>query len=133
MSVNGKRKRSAIDDESLVSAPASQAGSRGKGRTSAGTFALQGIKGEIETFNETLRERGQHRPLTESQRKSKAMEQLHDLELDDDRLIAIMQLFKDDANVADMFIAMKRESTRKTWVQSELLKLGFDAETHTQD
>lgn len=61
------------------------------------------------------------------------MEQLHDLELDDDRLIAIMQLFKDDANVADMFIAMKRESTRKIWVQSELLKLGFDAETHTQD
>ena len=74
---------------------------------SAGTSALQGIKGEIETFNETLCERGQHHPLTDSQCKSKAMEQLHDLNLDDDRLITIMQLFKGDADVADMFLAMK--------------------------
>ena len=96
---------------------------------------MQGIKGEIETFNETLCERGQHRPLTDSQRKSKAMEQLHNLDLDDDRLIAIMQLFKGDADVADMFLAMKHESTRKLWVQSELEKLGFDTDrdSHMQD
>jgi hypothetical protein len=95
---------------------------------------LQGIKGEMETFNEGLRERGQHRPLSESQRKSKAMDQLHNLELDDDRLIAIMQLFKSDADAADMFVAMKRESTRKSWVQSELAKLGFaDIDTRMQD
>jgi hypothetical protein len=119
----GKRKRPAVDDESLLSAPATSS-SLGKGRTSAGASALQGIKGEIETFNETLRER-QQRPLTESQRKSKAMSELHDLNLDDDRLIAIMQLFKNDADAADMFVAMKRESTRKIWVQSELVKLGF--------
>jgi hypothetical protein len=125
----GKRKRSAVDDESLLSAPVSQVGGSrgGKGRASAGASALQGIKGEIENFNETLRERGQHRPLTDSQRKSKAMEQLHDLDLDDARLIAMMQLFKSDADSADMFMAMKRESTRKTWVKSELVKLGFDA------
>ena len=133
-SASSKRKRSAVDDEFLA-APASQAGSRGKGRTSAGAFALQGIKGEIESFNETLRERGQ-RPLTDSQRKSKAMEQLHDpgLELDDDRLIAMMQLFKSDTDAADMFLAMKRESTRKTWIQSELLKLGLSTtDTSMQD
>jgi hypothetical protein len=127
----GKRKRSAVDDESLVSAPASQAG--GKGRTSAGASALLGIKSEIESFNETLRERGQHRPLTESQRKSQAMERLHELDLDDNRLIAIMQLFKSDADAADMFMAMKRESTRKTWVQTELAKLGFDTDIRMQD
>lgn len=58
----GKGKRSAVDDESLVSAPASQAGgSHGKGQTSAGASALLGIKDEIETFNEVLRERGHHR------------------------------------------------------------------------
>ena len=53
------------------------------------------------------------------------MEQLHDpgLELDDDRLIAMMQLFKSDIDAADMFLAMKRESTRKSWIQSELMKL----------
>jgi hypothetical protein len=94
---------------------------------------LLGIKGEIETFNETLRERGQHRPLTEQQRKSKAMDQLQDLDIDDERLIAIMQLFKDDAGSADMFMAMKRESTRKTWIQSQLEKLGFDTDTHMQE
>jgi len=82
----------------------------------------------MSNFNETLRERGQHRPLTESQRKSKAMEQLQDLELDDDRLIAVMQLFKSDADAADMFVAMKRESTRRAWIQSELVKLGFDTD-----
>ena len=119
-----------------MSAPGSQAqagGSHGKGRASAGASALQGIKGEIETFNETIRERGQHRLLTESQHKSKAMEQLYDLDLDDDRLIAIMQLFKGDADAADMFVAMKRESTRRTWVHSELEKLGFHTDTHMQD
>ena len=56
------------------------------------------------------------------------MAQLHDLNLDDDRLIAIMQLFKNDADAADMFVAMKRESTRKTWVHSELVKLGLDTD-----
>lgn len=61
------------------------------------------------------------------------MEQLQDLELDDERLIAIMQLFKGDADSADMFIAMKRESTRKTWIQSQLVKLGFDVDIHMQD
>ena len=130
---NGKRKRSAVDDDSLISAPASQAGSYGKGRTSAGASALQGIRSEIGTFNETLRERGQQRPLTESQRKSRAMEKLHELDLDDERLIAIMQLFKADADAADMFIAMQRESTRKTWVQSELSKLGFNDDAHMQN
>lgn len=130
----GKHKRSAVDDESLLSPPVSQVGgSRGKGRASAGASALQGIKGEIESFNETLRERGQHRPLTDSQRKSKAMEQLHDLNLDDVRLIAMMQLFKSDTDSADMFMAMKRESTRKTWVKSELAKLGFDEDTDMQE
>ena len=64
------------------------------------------------------------------------MEQLHDpgLELDDDRLIAMMQLFKSDTDAADMFLAMKRESTRKTWIQSELLKLGLSTtDTSMQD
>ena len=63
------------------------------------------------------------------------MEQLHDLDLDDDHLIAIMQLFKGDTDVADMFLAMKRESTHKLWVQSELEKLGFDTDcdSHMQD
>ena len=61
------------------------------------------------------------------------MEQLHDLDLDDDRLIAMMQLFKSDADAADMFVAIKRESTHKTWVQSELTKLGFDTDAHMQD
>jgi hypothetical protein len=44
-----------------------------------------------------------------------------------------MQLFKDDADSADMFIAMKRDSTRKTWIQSQLEKLGFDTDTHMQE
>ena len=61
------------------------------------------------------------------------MEKLHELDLDDERLIAIMQLFKADADAADMFIAMQRESTRKTWVQSELSKLGFNDDAHMQN
>ena len=61
------------------------------------------------------------------------MELLHDLDLDDKCLITIMQLFKDDANVADMFIAMKHKSTHKTWFQSELLKLGFDVNAYMQN
>jgi hypothetical protein len=128
---SGKRKHSALDDGSLLSAPIAGS-SQGKGRPSTGTSALQGIRGEMETFNETLHERGQQRPLTEPQRKSKAMEQLQDLDIDDDHLIAIMQLFKGDADAADMFVAMKRESTRKAWIQAELVKLGFNPDSHMQ-
>ena len=123
---SGKQKHSAVDDGTHLSAPPSQAGSRGKSRISAGAMALLGIKDEIESFNETLRERGQNRPLTESQRKTKAMEMLQEIELDDDRLIAIMEVFKKDVDAADMFVSMKRESTRLTWVKAELARLGFD-------
>ena len=55
------------------------------------------------------------------------------LGLDNDHLIAMMKVFKNDADAADMFMAMKHESTCKTWVKSELLKLGFVMDAHMQD
>jgi hypothetical protein len=61
------------------------------------------------------------------------MEQLQDLDIDDDHLITIMQRFKGDADAADMFVAMKRESTCKAWIQAELVKLGFNPDSHMQN
>ena len=95
-----------------------------KGRNE-GSTALRGIKDEMEMFNESYRERGKSRALTESQRKGKAMDELHELGLDDTHLIAIMQLFKNDADTADMFVAMKHQSTWKIWIEQQLRELGL--------
>lgn len=121
--LSGKRKRSAVDDESLLFAPPSQAASGSRSRISPGAMALQGIKGQMENFNDTMR----NRP-TESQHKTNAMRILHELELDDGPLIAMMEVFKNDADAADMFVSMQRESTRKTWVKAQLAGKGFNTD-----
>jgi hypothetical protein len=122
-----KRKRSALDD----SESAQSSGSRKFRNTiGGGAVALNGIKESIESFNVAFCDSVSNRPATQSERKRKAMDLLQESEpdLDDRRLIAIMNLFKVDADAADMYIAMRRESTRKAWLQSQFDQLGLGDE-----
>lgn len=136
MSTASKRKRSALHaSQSNASAP-SQSNASGikKQRTTTGAVALNGIKESLDAFNTTLGrsivlqqpERG--RADTSPERRAKAMEVLQEQEsyLDDDRLVAFIDLFRADTAAADAYLAIKRESLRKKWVGKQLTEtLGF--------
>ena len=46
--------------------------------------------------------------------------------LDDDRMIAFIDLFRADTAVADAYLAIKRDGLRRKWVEKQLKEmLGF--------
>ena len=98
-----------------------------------GAIALNGIKESLDAFNSTLRrslllQPERARADTSPERRSKAMDLLQELEsyLDDDRMVAFIDLFKADTAAADAYLAIKRDSLRKKWVEKQLIDhLGF--------
>ena len=65
---------------------------------------------------------------TSPERRAKAMDLLQEQEsyLDDDRMVAFIDLFREDTAAADAYLALKRDSLRKKWVEKQLInKLGF--------
>lgn len=128
MSSASKHKQSALQ------ASQSNASVSKKQRTTTGAVALNGIKESLDAFNTTLGrglvfqqpERG--RADTSPERRAKAMGVLQDQEryLDDDRMVAFIDLFRADTAAADAYLAIKRESLRKKWVEKQLTDtLGF--------
>ena len=128
MSTAAKRKQSA-----LHASQQSNASGVKKQRTTTGAVALNGIKESLDAFNNTLGrslmqqpERG--RADTSPERRAKAMDVLQELEdyLDDDRMVAFIDLFRADTAAANAYLAIKRESLRKKWVEKQLTDtLGF--------
>jgi hypothetical protein len=67
------------------------------------------------------------RPDTTPERKTKALQQLQRLDppLQDDQLVAIMDLFTTDTNYADTYLAIEKDSTRQSWLRKRLREAGF--------
>ena len=128
MSCAAKRK------QSVFQASQSNASVSKKQRTTSGTVALNGIKESLDTFNSTigrnlgLRQLERERADTSPERRAKAMDLLQEQEtyLDDDRMIAFIDLFRADTAVADAYLAIKRDGLRRKWVEKQLKEmLGF--------
>ena len=127
VSTASKRKQSALH------ASQSNTSSSKKQRTTTGAVALNGIKESLDAFNSTLGrslllQPERARSDTSPERRSKAMNLLQELEsyLDDDRMVAFIDLFKADTAAADAYLAIKHDSLRKKWVEKQLIdQLGF--------
>jgi hypothetical protein len=135
-SVSTKRKYSALEaSQSQTPSVLSLAGK--KQRSSVpGAVALNGIKESLDMFNKTI-ERGlvvqPHEKVrdTSPERRQKAMAHLQENEthLDDARLIALIDLFKNDTSEADAYMSLQREVLRKKWLQKQLVeRCGFPAD-----
>jgi hypothetical protein len=131
ISTAAKRKQSALHASQQSSASGGK-----KQRTTTGAVALNGIKESLDAFNNTLGrslvmqqpERG--RADTSPERRAKAMDVLQEMEtyLDDDRLVAFIDLFRADTAAADAYLAIKRDGLRRRWVEKQLMDhLGFPA------
>ena len=123
-----KRKQSAL------LASQSNASASKKQRTTTCAVALNGIKESLDAFNNTLgrslvmQQPDRGRADTSPERRAKAMDLLQEQEsyLDDDRMVAFIDLFREDTAAADAYLALKRDSLRKKWVEKQLInKLGF--------
>ena len=133
MSGAAKRKQSALQASQSITAASK------KQRTSTtGAVALNGIKESLDTFNNTfnhtlgrnfaLRQLERDRADTSPESRAKAMDNLQEQEiyLDDDRMIAFIDLFRADTAAADAYLAIKREGLRRKWVEKQLKEtLGF--------
>jgi hypothetical protein len=54
--------------------------------------------------------------------------------LDDNRIVALVDLFQTDTGAADAYLALKRDNLRKLWIERRLTKdLGFPAISMSDD
>jgi hypothetical protein len=99
----------------------------------SGAVALNGIKESLDMFNKTI-ERSlvvqphEHVRDTSPERRKKAMTRLQEIEtdLDDARLIALIDLFKTDTSEADTYMSLQHDVLRKKWLQKLLAeRCGF--------
>jgi hypothetical protein len=126
-STASKRKQSALH------ASQSSASVKKQRTTTTGAVALNGIKESLDAFNTALGhslifQPEKARADTSPERWAKAMDVHQELEdyLDDDHMVAFIDLFRADMAVADAYLAIKRESLQKKWVEKQLTDtLGF--------
>ena len=94
---------------------------------------MYSIKESLDSLNATvaksaLMQSDRLRADTSPERRAKAVEliQVQDDYLSDDQMVAFLDLFRADTAAADIYLAIKRESLRKAWIQKQLSKdLGF--------
>jgi hypothetical protein len=136
-SISAKRKFSALE-ASLSGTPSVVSAGKKQRSVIPGAVALNGIKESLDMFNKTI-ERGlvvqPHERVrdrdTSPERRQKAMACLQEKEthLDDERLIALIDLFKSDTAEADTYLSLQRETLRKKWLQKQLVeRCGFPAD-----
>jgi hypothetical protein len=126
----------------LNAAQSTLSGSK-KRRTSTNGLdvALNGIKESLDTFNTILERKlgggtDRDRADTSPERRSKAMDLLQEKEtyLDDNRIVALVDLFQTDTGAADAYLALKRDNLHKLWIERQLTKdLGFPAISMSDD
>ena len=130
MSTASKRKLSALH------ASQSNASVTKRQRTTTGAVALNGIKESLDAFNSTLgrslalQQPGPDRVRadTSPERRARAMDVLQDQEsyLDDNQMVAFIDMFRVDTAAADAYLAIKHVSLQKKWVEKQLKDtLGF--------
>ena len=93
-----------------------------------GAITLNGIKESLDAFNSTLGcslllQPEQACADTSPEHQSKAMDLFQELEsyLDNDHMVAFIDLFKADTAAADAYLAIKCDSLRKKWVEKQLI------------
>ncbi|CDO75865.1 hypothetical protein BN946_scf184485.g1 [Trametes cinnabarina] len=103
-----------------------------KARVSQGAQALQAVGEKLDDFNTILRslvalesqEPASSGPIPPAtpQRKQLAIRRAQHLEdhLDDDRLVALINIFEKDGSSADTYLVLERESLRRAWVENKL-------------
>lgn len=123
-----KRKHVALD--SVSQSFQSSSGSEKKQRGS-GVAVLSGIKDSIDQFNTTIRT---GMPIAHARAADRAaayrvqaMDQVQKTEagLDDDRVIALVDLFRTDSSAAEAYMAFVRPGLRAKWLSKQLKALGF--------
>jgi hypothetical protein len=122
-----KRKRSALDDEISVSSYSSK---RTRKSASSGASALHGIKDMMAGISSSMSNGplGQPRHIRRSsaERRIEAttlLQQKEDLTVD--QMVAFADLFEQTTAKADTYMALIRDDVRKSWVQKQLVELGF--------
>ena len=127
-STASKHKQSALHASVVASQSNASALVNKKQQTTTGAVALNDIKESLNAFNTTL---GHNLVMQQSEcrcadtspeHQAKAMHVLQDLEsyLDDDRMVAFIDLFRADTAVADAYLAINHDSLRKRWVEKQL-------------
>ncbi|CDO68123.1 hypothetical protein BN946_scf185044.g31 [Trametes cinnabarina] len=103
-----------------------------KARVSQGAQALQAVGEKLDDFNTILRslvalesqEPASSGPIPPAtpQRKQLAIRRAQHLEdhLDDDRLVALINIFEKDGSSADTYLVLEWESLRRAWVENKL-------------
>ena len=90
--------------------------------------AITGLRSELALFNGTFLEgTSSMAPLPPAiapspARKMKAIQRAQELEVDlnDEKLVSLIQIFQVDVNAADAYMVLKREGVRKMWIKSTL-------------
>ena len=105
------------DFQTLLHASQSNTSSSKKQYTTMGAIMLNGIKESLDAFNSTLGcslllQPEQACADTSPEHQSKAMDLLQELEsyLDNDHMVAFIDLFKADTAAADAYLAIKCDS-----------------------
>lgn len=103
-------------------------GSSKKRNVSGGPAALLALGDQFSAFNDIYRNRSTSRPTAlelSPNRKRNAIERAEELEteLDDERLVQLINIFETDVSAADAYMVIKRDGLRKAWVKAKLAPL----------
>lgn len=134
---SNKRKRSALDD--MISDPSgnSEGGGGSSKRSSlrpSGPVALNAVAAQLGEFTSRFEKVMAPRPAarrteTSPERRMAAIKRLQDLEtrnLDINRLVALVDLFKSSTDAAATYLSLDLDILRRSWLEKQLVELlGF--------
>jgi hypothetical protein len=135
-----KRKHAALASvsESFQSSSFGSGPSEKKQRGS-GVAVLSGIKDSIDEFKTIMRT---GMPITQVRAADRAAAyrveamdkvQKEEPDLDDDQVVALVDLFRTDSSAAEAYMAIVRPTIRKAWLNKQLRLLGFPNEVQGED
>ena len=131
-----KRKHVALTSasESFQSSSFGSGPSEKKQRTS-GVSVLGGIKESIDEFKTIMRNGMPVAQIRAADRAAayrvQAMDKVQTAEpdLNDDQVVALMDLFRTDSSAAEAYMAIVRPAIRQAWLNKQLKQLGFPDQT----
>ena len=106
-----------------------------KQRASAGVSVLGGIKESINKFK-TIMHNGM--PVAQIRAADQAAAyrvqamdkvQMAEPDLNNDQVVALMDLFRTDSSAAEAYMAIVRPAIRQAWLNKQLKQLGFPDQT----
>ena len=85
-------------------------------------LAINGLHAELNSFTGAFHAAVAPEVNSTPERKARAVDlaQERETELDDDDMVVLLDVFRADATVADMYVRIKKDGVRKKWVQKQL-------------